>query len=69
MFSRLTFDSFQDIFTIIAFALIAGGFLIFVVRALFMKKKKAERLAAMPLEDEEKKRTRKNDSDEPEKRS
>ena len=69
MFSRLTFDSFQDIFTIIAFALIAGGFLLFVTRAFLMKKKKTDRLAAMPLEAEEKKRTRKNNSDEPEKRS
>ena len=69
MFSRLTFDGFQDIFTVIAFALIAGGFLIFVTRAVFMKKKKAARLAAMPLEEEGKKRTRKNNSDESEKRS
>ena len=69
MFSRLTFDSFQNIFTVIAFLLIAGGFLVFVIRAVLMKKKKADRLAALPLEDEEKKRITKNKSDEPEQRS
>ncbi len=64
MFSRLVYDSFQNIFTVIAFVLIAGGFLFFVIKALFMKKKKADRLASMPLDEEEQSRPNKNDSDE-----
>jgi large-conductance mechanosensitive channel len=64
MFSRLVYDSFQNIFTVIAFVLIAGGFLFFVVKALFMKKKKADRLASMPLDEEEKTRPKNKESDE-----
>ncbi len=65
MFKQLEFDSFQNVFTIVAFVLIAGGFLVFVARALMMRKRKADRLAALPLKDNEKPRSKRNSSHEP----
>lgn len=52
MFSRVPWESWQILFPIIAFTLIFLGFLFFVLRAVFMKKKKADRLSRLPLEEE-----------------
>ncbi len=56
MLSRAAFDSAQNLFAILAFLLIAGGFLFFVFKAIFMKKGKVDRMSSLPLDDEEKAR-------------
>jgi len=50
MFKRITYDEWTTIVPIIGFVLTFGAFLIIVVRALFMKKKKRDHLANLPLE-------------------
>ncbi|MCC5789236.1 MAG: hypothetical protein JJT75_06350 [Opitutales bacterium] len=54
MFSRIAWEDWQILFPIIAFTLIFLGFLFFVLRAVFMKGKKADRMSRLPLEEEEK---------------
>ncbi len=61
MLSRAAFDSVQNIFAIIAFVLIGGGFLFFLFKAIFMKKKKVDRLSSLPFDEKETTRPKKQD--------
>ncbi|MCH8474120.1 MAG: hypothetical protein LAT55_02715 [Opitutales bacterium] len=68
MFSRVAWENWQILFPIIAFTLIFLGFIFFVLRAVFMKSKKADRLSRLPLEEEEKQKpSRKRDAGAPDK--
>lgn len=51
MFKRLTYEDWQAMIPVIAFLLTFAGFLVFSLRALFMRRESAERLSALPLED------------------
>lgn len=53
MFSRVTWENWQILFPIIAFTLIFLGYLFFALRGLLMRKKKADKMSRLPLEDEE----------------
>ncbi len=53
MFKRITYEEWTSIVPIIGFLLTFGVFLIIVVRAMFMKKKKRDHLANLPLEGEQ----------------
>ena len=52
MFSRIPWESYQIIFPIIAFILIFSGFLFFVLKGIFMRQNKADRMSKMPLDEE-----------------
>jgi cbb3-type cytochrome oxidase subunit 3 len=52
MFSRVTFEDWQAIITIIAFFLCFLTFAYFAWRALKMKKTERDRMANLPLEEE-----------------
>ncbi len=64
MLSRVVYDNFQLLFPMIAFVLIAGGFLFFLFKAIFMRKKKADRLSSLPFDEKEKSRPKKSKTDE-----
>ncbi len=51
MFKRLSYDEWQALIPIIAFAITFAGFLIFSIRALFMRRERAHQLSELPLED------------------
>jgi len=50
MYSRVIYESWADWVPYIAFAIMAGVFLTFVVRAIRMRPEPAEKLARMPLD-------------------
>lgn len=52
MYRRVTLEGWQEIIPYICFALIAGAFLVILIRALRMKKTEIERLSNMPLRDD-----------------
>ncbi len=52
MFRRVILESWQDLVPYIGFTLIAVAFLLILFRAIFMKPTDADRMAAMPLQDE-----------------
>jgi hypothetical protein len=53
MFKRVILESWHDYVPYVCFALIAGAFLIILIRAILMRPVDAERLASMPLLDDE----------------
>jgi len=53
MFKRVILESWHDYVPYVCFALIAGAFLVILIRAILMKTSDAERLASMPLLDDE----------------
>ena len=53
MFKRVILESWHDYVPYVCFALIAGAFLVILIRAVLMKSGDAERLASMPLLDDE----------------
>jgi len=52
MFRRVILENWVDFVPYICFGLIAGSFLIIVIRAAMMKKSEVERLSHLPLSDE-----------------
>ncbi|MDA8909133.1 MAG: cbb3-type cytochrome c oxidase subunit 3 [Verrucomicrobiales bacterium] len=52
MYRRVTLEGWQEIVPYICFALIAGAFLVILIRALRMKKKDIDHLSNMPLRDD-----------------
>ncbi|MEM1444217.1 MAG: hypothetical protein AAGF67_17855 [Verrucomicrobiota bacterium] len=52
MYRRVSLEAWVEIVPYICFALIAGAFLVIVVRAIRMKKTDIDRLAHMPLKDD-----------------
>jgi len=53
MFKRVILESWHDCVPYVGFALIAGAFLVILIRAVLMKSGDADRLASMPLLDDE----------------
>lgn len=53
MFRRVILESWHEYVPYVCFAIIASVFLLIVVRALFMPKAEVQRLASMPLRDDE----------------
>lgn len=53
MFRRVILESWHEFVPYVCFGLIAGVFLIVVVRALLMTKSDVQHLASMPLQDDE----------------
>ena len=53
MWKRLQLSEWTEVITIVAFVLTAAAFVYFVVRAVRMRKEKADRLASLPLDDEQ----------------
>ena len=51
MFKRLSYEEWQAMIPIIAFLITFAGFLIFSIRALLMRRERAERLSELPLDD------------------
>ena len=52
MFRRVILENWLEFVPYLCFSLIAGAFLIIVIRAIMMKKKEVERLSRLPLADE-----------------
>ncbi|MGE9292259.1 cbb3-type cytochrome c oxidase subunit 3 [Ruficoccus sp. ZRK36] len=52
MFHRITYEDWTSIVPIIGFVLTFSVFLVIVVRAILMKKKKRDHMANLPLENE-----------------
>lgn len=52
MFKRVILEDWHMVLPYLGFALIAGAFLVIVVRAVRIKKTEAERLAHLPLQDD-----------------
>ena len=52
MFKRLTYESWHDAVPIVAFVLTFGVFAYLVIRAIRMRRSKADYMARLPLEDE-----------------
>lgn len=53
MFRRVILESWHEFVPYVCFGLIAGVFIIVVVRALLMTKSDVQHLASMPLRDDE----------------
>lgn len=53
MFRRVILESWHEHVPYVCFAIIASVFLLIVVRALLMPKAEVQRLASMPLRDDE----------------
>jgi len=53
MFRRVILESWHEYVPYICFALIGGVFILIVARALLMPKSQVQRLASMPLRDDE----------------
>lgn len=53
MFRRVALESWHDIVPYVCFALVAGVFLVIVIRAITMKKSEVERIASLPIHDDE----------------
>jgi hypothetical protein len=53
MFRRVILESWHEYVPYVCFAIIASVFLLIVVRALLMPKSQVQRLASMPLRDDE----------------
>jgi len=53
MFKRVNLESWHDLVPYICFALIAGAFVVILVRVCLMKKSEADRLARLPLEEKD----------------
>ncbi|MCG8603277.1 MAG: hypothetical protein MI807_24250 [Verrucomicrobiales bacterium] len=53
MFRRVQLEAWHDIVPYICFALIAGVFLVVVIRALRMKQPEVDRIANLPLRSDE----------------
>lgn len=53
MFRRVILESWHEYVPYICFALIGGVFILIVARALLMPKAQVQRLASMPLRDDE----------------
>ena len=51
MFKRLSYDEWQAMIPMIAFMITFMGFLIFTIRALFMKRQQAVQLSHLPLDE------------------
>ncbi|MDF1825285.1 MAG: hypothetical protein P1U68_11625 [Verrucomicrobiales bacterium] len=65
MYRRVILESWHEIVPYICFALIAGAFLVILIRALRMKKPEIDHLSNMPLRDDfELQSSLKNQSDE-----
>ncbi len=52
MFRRVILENWLEFVPYICFGLIAGSFLVIVIRAIMMKKSEVERLSRLPLSDE-----------------
>lgn len=52
MYRRVTLEGWQDFVPYLCFALIAGAFLVILIRALRMKKPDIDHLSNMPLRDD-----------------
>ena len=52
MYRRVSLESWHEIVPYICFALIAGAFLIILIRALRMKKTDIDHLSHLPLKDD-----------------
>ncbi len=52
MFKRVILEDWQLIVPYVTFSLIAGAFLLIVIRALRMKKSEVEKMASMPLKND-----------------
>lgn len=53
MFQRVALENWHEIVPYICFALVAGVFLVIVIRAVRMKKSEIDRISALPLQDDE----------------
>lgn len=53
MFRRVALENWHEIVPYICFALVAGVFLVIVIRAVRMKKSDIERISSLPLLDDE----------------
>jgi hypothetical protein len=53
MFKRIQLESWHDFVPYICFALIAGAFVVIVVRAIRMKKSEIDHVSHLPLLDDE----------------
>jgi hypothetical protein len=53
MFRRVLLENWHDFVPYLCFALIGGAFLAILVRAILMKPSDIDRLAAMPLRDDD----------------
>lgn len=53
MFRRVILESWHEYVPYVCFAIIASVFLLIVVRVLLMPKSQVQRLASMPLRDDE----------------
>ena len=53
MFRRVSLENWHEWVPYICFALVAGVFLVIVIRAICMKKSEVERISALPLQDDE----------------
>ena len=52
MFNRINYENWHTIVPMIAFALTFAVFTFFSLRAVFLRKHQAERLARLPLEED-----------------
>jgi hypothetical protein len=52
MFKRVILESWHESIPYICFSLIAGAFLIIVIRALLMRQSEVERISRLPLTDD-----------------
>lgn len=53
MFKRVTLEGWHEIVPYLCFALIAGAFLVIVIRAVRMKRSDIDRIANLPLQDDD----------------
>ncbi|MDF1849203.1 MAG: hypothetical protein P1U85_00100 [Verrucomicrobiales bacterium] len=53
MFKRVALENWHEWVPYICFALVAGVFLVIVIRAICMKKSEIERISSLPLQDDE----------------
>lgn len=53
MFRRVLLESWHEFVPYVCFALIGGAFLLILIRAILMKPAEIDRLAAMPLRDDD----------------
>lgn len=60
MFKRVILEGWHESVPYICFALVGGVFLVILIRAIRMKSSEAERLASMPLLDDEELRDARN---------
>jgi len=62
MFKRVIIEDWQLFVPYLAFALIAGAFIVIVIRALRMKQSDIEHVSNLPLKDDEELRNERNES-------